>query len=64
MKVSSARSFRVRRGPAHQAMASGQCGHHVLLQERMDGKALRIGQARADEGDVEPLLAQAGQKLG
>ena len=30
----------------------------------MDGEPLRIGEARADEGDVEPLLAQAGQKLG
>ena len=49
--------------PARQAMAGGQGGRHVLLQQRVDREALGVGEAGADEGDVQALLAQAGQKL-
>ena len=36
----------------------------AALQERMDGQPLRIGQARADEGDVETVVAQAAHHVG
>ena len=50
--------------PARQAMARGHGSRHVLLQQGVDREAFAVGQAGADEGDVQAFLAQARQKVG
>ncbi len=51
-------------GALGERMARREGRRHVLVQELVHGHTLGIDQARADEGDVQPPVAQAAHHIG